>query len=151
VKNFSVKDDARADAGADCCEEHIAESSPGSPKVFGEAACVGVIVHFDVGGAVSGGFVGERKIAPARDVGWINDYAGAWIEGSGCENADALNFRAAGRILREERFDGGKNGGEPILRRCATIHRRACVRKNLSLRVHDASGYFCAADIHTNH
>ena len=119
--------------------------------MFGESAGVGIIIHFDVRGIVFGHFVGKRKIAPARNVRWIDDHPGARIERAGRTNTDACNFRPAGWILREERFDRGKNGGEPLLRRCATIHRRASLRKNLSLRIHDASGYFCAADVNANH
>src|SRR5260221_4775222 len=151
VKNFSIKHDASADSCANRREKDVPVPTASAPEMFGETASIGVIVHFDVRGIVFGHFVGKRKIAPARNVRWIDDDSSARVKWAGCTYADAFNFRAAGRILREQRFDGGKNGGEPLLGRCTTIHRRARVRKNLSLRVHNASGYFRAADIHAYH
>src|SRR5882724_2659556 len=140
VKDFPVKHDAGADSCANRSEEHVAIPAASAPEMFCETAGVCVIIHFDVRGVVFGYFGGERKIAPARNVRWIDDDSGAGVKWAGCANPDAFNFRAAGWIVREERFDRGKNGGEPLLRRCAAIHRRARVRKNLSLRIHDASG-----------
>src|SRR5439155_12849705 len=94
VEDFSVEHDARADAGADCCEEHIAESAARSPEVFGETGGVGVIIHFDVHGIVFGYFVGKRKIAPARNVRRIDDYSCARVQRAGRTYTDTSNFRA---------------------------------------------------------
>src|SRR5882762_7989437 len=105
MEDFSVEHNAGADTCPNRREEDIAKAPTRTPKVFGKASGIGVVVHFDVSGVAFGHFVGKGKVAPTRNVRRIDDYASARIKWPGRANPDAPNFRTVGGILREKRFN----------------------------------------------
>src|SRR5215472_5091620 len=103
VVNLAVHDNPRTDAGPNRGVENIVISARSAPAGFRQRSGVSVIVNFYGYGISLLESVGERKIAPAGQVGRIDDYAGCRIQGAGGAYPDAFDPCAVTQQLRDGR------------------------------------------------
>src|SRR5215475_2877891 len=97
-----------------------------------------------------GHFIAQGKVSPTRHVGRVDNDARARIKRTRGADSNAMDFLASSCILREKVFDRGEHGSESVLSTTAAIHGGASLREDLAMRVNDAGGDFCAADINTD-
>src|SRR5437660_84113 len=97
VVDAAVQNNAGAYAGSDRGIENVAKSAGSAPPGFGESGGVRVVVHLHGHAILRSDFFREREVAPAAQIGWIEDYAGLRVQGSGRADPDALKFVAGRR------------------------------------------------------
>jgi len=147
VVDAAVENNSRSDAGAEGGVEDVAKSDACAPDGFGESGGVGVVVDFRSHVEDSLHFGGERKIVPARQVGRIQHDSTNGIEWTGSANPDSGERVAGLRLRGEHRVDRGLQGGETRGGIFAGGHGHASLIQNFALRIDQAGGDFCAADI----
>jgi len=147
VIDAPVENNSGADTGAERGIEDIAKSDACAPDGFGESGGVGVVVDFRSHVEDSLHFGGERKIVPARQVGRIQHDSTNGIERTGSANADSGERVAGLRLRGEYGVNRGFQGGETRGGVFVGGHGHAGLVQNFALRIDQAGGNFCAADI----
>src|SRR5271167_4763155 len=89
IVNPLIADNARTNSRTDSSVEDVAVAAPRTPVSFSQRCRVGIVLDLH-GHAI--GFLDlgrERKVAPAADIGRIDDNARIWIQGPGRANANS--------------------------------------------------------------
>ena len=110
VVDMAVEDQTGSNAGADGGVENLGVAFSRAPQNFREGRGVGIIFNFYRQAVTARNFGGQRIIAPARNVGRIDDDAGVGIERAGSANTNGANSPAVFFPHLHEVINGAGHG-----------------------------------------
>jgi len=105
VVDAPVKENSRANAGANAGIKNVSVAAAGSPQRFCKPGGLGVILEFHGAAVASRDFSSERIVPPASHVRWIQHDAGVRIERPGCANSNGSRRVACPRRKLQEFID----------------------------------------------
>src|SRR5439155_16304132 len=102
MEYLSIHDNARSNPRSDGRVEDILVAARGAPACFRQCRCVRIVINFDRDRILFPHFFSERKIAPAGNVGRIENYTRFRIKRAGGANANSSD---SGRTTRKSLCD----------------------------------------------
>src|SRR5579875_1615056 len=92
IKNLTFGDDAATNTGTDGQIDQIVRALACSEQVFAERGGVGIVLDSNRDMKLGTQDVTQRRILPARQIGWREDHASTTIQWPRCAHADACNL-----------------------------------------------------------
>ena len=76
----AIEDDPRTNSRADRRVEDVLVAAAGTPQSFRQSGGIGVVVYLHGYAIPARDLGGQRKITPARQIGWIDNHTGMGIQ-----------------------------------------------------------------------